>query len=362
MRRLVLVVVAGVSMLALITVAVFTGKRGGHSAEPELQVSTLWKAFEVTEEDEVACIIPTKGGKYLAAGNTYVEDKGHAYWVGELGTDGRKKWERSYAAKYGEKVSSLVPARGGRFWGVGGSHSPFVWMFDQNGELLFMNVIRNDLFTQAFAAMEAGDGAVLLAGKQGSDGWLARVAESGDVLWTQTFDRGKDECIMSATSSGQGHFVLVAVSGTYDKFGSGYTDLWILECDESGKLVRECTMPGRVAPAREPRVAAAAGRIVVGYIQSGFPEATPWLTCLDTELKKVWDKQVGQADLTFWGPSVVANPNGGFLVGWNRSGSYEVMQVDAGGHVLWRKSFPGAQGQLVPGGRGLGRVFLRQMR
>jgi len=68
-------------------------------------------------------------------------------------------------------------------------------------------------------------------GAGAQDGWLVRVNENGDSLWSQTYGGAGWDEIFSVSPTSDGGFILGGYSGS---FGPGAFDFWLIKTDEAG--------------------------------------------------------------------------------------------------------------------------------
>lgn len=338
----------------------------------EIPASRLWKTFAVRDAGEVSAIVAGIDDTYLAIGNTYSQAEGEGHWWGELNQDGRKTRETKNWDPAGFTNSRVMAARqnpDGSVWIVG---NRTVSKFSTDGKMLFSKSVYKisplDRFgLEVRTAVAASDGGLILAGQtkktsDTSDAWIMAINNEGQKLWEHSFDFGQDELIVSGIRSGKDQYVFAAVSGNYDKFGAGFNQVQLIQCTDQGTKTGEYSTKGTMLPGGMSTIASSDERIVLGVSRMQFPYRDAWLLCLDSELKPVWEKQIGGREVTAFTPAVGVSADGTFVTGWNATKSFRIWQIDQSGKVLTDQSFPNARGFYVPEKTGAGRLFLQDLK
>jgi hypothetical protein len=250
---------------------------------------------------------------------------------------------------------------------VGIFDGQFVWSLrrvDDSAKI----VTTEELVNQASAFLSAvllPDGkAVLLAGQFGFGGNVWKIDLDGEALWKQTYlsktDMSKTDIAekVAAKFSGialtddQGGFIAAGDFGKINKFGVGQRSVWLVRCDEAGKVVSETTFPGRL-PTISPL---GKGRFVVLYDAGTEMQVDSRVRAVDIDLTEQWENKVQFNALWSDRPAMSAIPSGrGFvLAGTNmskdgKSVRFECrfLQYDAQGRVVSLASIPVAEETFV---------------
>jgi hypothetical protein len=93
---------------------------------------------------------------------------------------------RDYSNQSGYSGGFVLPLQDGSYF-IGGNNpiSSFFARFTADGELVWMN--RNGIGVRPIRAVLEEDGMVTVAGKQGSNLWIARYDSDGNRLWVQSY-------------------------------------------------------------------------------------------------------------------------------------------------------------------------------
>lgn len=222
--------------------------------------------FPVQSDELTATSIAIAGeGTVYVAGEYYSDEPDDAgYWVARIDGAGETLWLKRFSEPDGTERTNVIALDNGRCLIVSNRYimnegnQPFLQELGADGTAgAPVNVISTA--TNVNAAMQLANGHVLLAGsvlkdergegeQYGYDAWAGEAAMDGTLVWQEPYDHGKDEDFYGLASAPDGGFYAIGNSGTLDKFGSGQSEVWLLHCDASGKLVKDAVFPdGRFA-------------------------------------------------------------------------------------------------------------------
>jgi hypothetical protein len=161
---------------------------------------------------------------------------------------------------------------------------------------------------------------VLVYGGLGAKGVVARFDLEGRLLSKQLYDRGKVESVEDLISSADGEtMLLVAETGTKDKFGLGPAEVRLMHCDAGGKVLRERLFAGRAPRACGPLI----GDRNVVIFDTEFRQFTNnSMAAYGAELTVSWHAPIGDlADLWVYQPAAVRMTPDYFLVAGQHQGN-----------------------------------------
>ena len=356
---------------ALASLWSIVGSTHAQESPGKIEVSPLWKTFSAADINEVTAITLGRDGKYLAIGSTYSSEQGESHWWGELDAAGKKVREVKDWDPRGFKNGTVVALRqtsDQSIWVIG---ERTVSKFTPERTLIFSEsaykISPLDRYSLGIsAAVDTGDGGLMLAGftgqtKEAFDAWLMKIDSAGKKVWEKSFDYGQDEWILHAVRK-KNQFVLTAVSGKFNKFGAGFDGVLLIAFSEQGKQIGKYAAKGSIFPRGVPTVVMEDGSVVVAYSRSSFPMRDAWLLCLDSSLKKVWEKQVAKPQATAFTPSVSRSSASALVVTWNGMNDFRLWGYDMDGNKLSEDSHRGARGFYVPKPSGGGQLFLQKMK
>lgn len=182
------------------------------------------RTFGGKGQDDLEVIVLTKDGGYVLAGSSdsspLRDDKGQNikrdksqgnldYWIIRLDADGKELWQQSYGGKYVDQLRSMVSTKDGGFLVGGYSNSPV------SGEKAQGNY------------------------GEGGDFWILKLDEKGTIEWQQTIGGDKDDQLQVVQQGRDGNYIVAGNSGSTTRTSKNGTDLWILKLDETGNILWE---------------------------------------------------------------------------------------------------------------------------
>ena len=248
-----------------------------NDAQTQSPPLTQWQyIYGGSNADVGYCISATSDGGYVATSTTQSSDgdvTGHQggidVWVTKLNVEGLIEWQRCYGGSLSEPYSNTIleapgggymvgsttfsydgditcPAKGGRIWLV---------RIDASGEVIW------DLCPAGVSSSSIGsitttsDGDWLICGGTWAvdqdgcgngqmDLWMARVSDSGQVLWSRCYGGSHEDRANHVTHTSDGGFVLTGSSRSNDGDLSGVNPYsmppapastgWVLKVDAEG--------------------------------------------------------------------------------------------------------------------------------
>ncbi len=230
-----------------------------------------------------------------------------------------------------------------RSFGAGGSD---VWVLrlDQDGNVVWENAYGGTGDDFAYSVQQVSDGGFIVAGGTRSfgagnfDDWVLRLDNDGSVVWENAYGGAGDDWANSVqqTFDSDGNPSGFIVAGSTFSFGAGGRDAWVLRLDDDGNVIWENSYGGsRDDTAHQIQQTSDGGFIVAGETSS-FGPLSAWVFKLDGDGGVVWDHVYGGADS---GSSVQQTSDGGFVVSGSAGGSAWVGRLDAEGNPVWQDTF-----------------------
>ncbi|MGA0556453.1 putative Ig domain-containing protein [Larkinella sp. VNQ87] len=309
-----------------------------HFAKAQSQPGKLWdKTFGGEDNEYLNDVLATSDGGYLLGGTSW-SDKGADktensrgpagfrgetdIWLVKVKADGTKQWDKTIGSNPSESLTSLVATADGGYL-LGGSANTSIYE-------------------------HVGDKTA--TGKGGSDYWLVKINANGAIQWDKTFGGGSNDVLVSLLKTADGGYLLAgySASSTGDdktEASKGGTDYWLVKLKADGTRQWDKTYGGLYSDRLSAIVATTDG----GYLLGGYfsTEQTPisglseyWLTKLDANGAKQWDKKVGENPNSMATKLLVAN-DGGYLLGWTSGLNPDGGQTEPskGGYDFWLFKF-----------------------
>lgn len=196
-------------------------------------------------QDLVKAVVQTKDGGYIIGGSsaspislkvrkgdTDPYGKRHDnlggldFWIIKLDSKGKVAWQRTLGGQYTDILESIEPTNDGGFIVGGYTNSPsstdkaldgfgegdyWVLKLDKNGDTEWQQVLGGEQDDHIACVTQANDGGYILAGnsasaatgnksrsnKSGTDFWVVKLDEKGEILWQRTYNTGKVDVLTS---------------------------------------------------------------------------------------------------------------------------------------------------------------------
>jgi hypothetical protein len=196
------------------------------------------------------------------------------------------------------------------------------------------------------------------------DIWLLRTDAAGEILWQQRYGgAGRETAVGIALAPGGGYFLAGAVDSLNGdvQAARGQKDIWLARLNETGVLLWQRTLGGSAGERAAGVSALPGGGCIVygettssdGDVQELRGSADIWLVRLDADGKTLWSRTIGgkATDQIF---TVKPAPGGGFLVvGSTTSSEGDILNnrgasdallahVDDNGKLLWLETYGGS--------------------
>ena len=265
------------------------------------------------------------------------------FWVVRLDADGNVLWDRTYGGANSDYLQALKPTADGGFILVGYSGSP--------------------------------PGGTKTAPNYGTiDAWLVRVDAQGNPLWDVSFGGSSVEDLKDVLVLPDGGFLAggraASTDGDLAGLNHGNEDAWVIRLDAQGRLLWQKTYGGSGSDQLRALQPAPDG----GFLLAGHSESVPsgnktaphrggidyWVVRVDAGGNVLWDRTFGGSDFDIL-RRAAAMPNGGWILagqsaggpsGNKTSGSYGevniwLVRIDLDGNSEWDLSLGGSEGEIA---------------
>jgi hypothetical protein len=228
----------------------------------------------------------------------------------------------------------------------------------------------------AYAVTHTTDGGYVLAGQSNSnngdvsgnhgaeDIWVAKISSTGNLEWQRSLGSGGTEWADSIQQTQDGGFIIAGRSNTNggDVTGNhGSYDFWVLKLNASGTLLWQKSLGGSSLDVAKYAIETSDnGFLIVGSTSSNDGDVTA-----TNALESVWVVKTNPVGVIEWQKTYGGSNNesanyiqpttdGGFiLTGYSDSNDGDltanngaldiwVFKIDAGGNLLWQKSYGGS--------------------
>ena len=181
------------------------------------------------------------------------------------------------------------------------------------------------------------------------DGWILKLNQNGDTLWTKKFDNnGKCDCFNNIEISSDGGFIIIGDSYT----SSGIGDIYLVKTDNQGieewhQIYSETSQEGN-----DVKQTTDGGYIIVGELQiPPIWEENVFLIKYNSQGDTLWTKTFGGGDSDY-GNSVQQTSDGGYIItgayDYYGNGSVYLIKTDGQGNTLWINELDNPLVKLYP--------------
>ena len=321
---------------------------------------TLWtKTYGGQYNESAFSIQQTTDGGFIVAGYTYTFGPGN-YDVYLLRTDpnGDTLWTRTYGGTDGDYGYSVRQTTDGGYIIAGQTESfgqtyndVYLIKTDNSGDTVWTRTYDAGSYEAANSVKQTDDGGFIIAGyifyvgTQNRDFFLVKTDVNGDTMWTRIYGGSEPDEAWSVIQASDGGYV---VAGYTASFGSGNEDIWLLKTDANGDTVWTKIIGGNgIDDARDIQQTTDGGYIVAGSTDS-YGSGELYLIKTDADGNTQWARRYGGHDYDY-GNCVRQTSDGGFVATgytWvGPDGWYDVFLVktNENGNTMWTASYGGSQ-------------------
>lgn len=290
------------------------------------------KSFGISKNDNSHKLIQTSDGGYLTVGSTRGKDSSTSkklfddILVCKMNKDGEQLWTKTYGGKEGEDViNSVIETDDKSLMLIGktnsidfeenlkGDYDLLLMKLDEQGELIWKKNYGGSNYDIGIDIDKDKEGNFYLGGYTGSvDGdiistkgksefWALKVNDLGEIIWTQTYGRDKDEVLTDMQLSMDGGLLLYGSSNSVDTIylppnqGGGVIKNhgWLLKTDKFGKQLwdylydHERDEPYQVVEDKKGEIS------ITGFTnvyRDVYPPRYFWICKIDKNGQLIWEK------------------------------------------------------------------------
>ena len=353
------------------------------------------KVYGGSIDEGIYSLIADKTGGYLFAGWTISNDGnvsgnhgiGDA-WIAAIGCQGNLKWKKTLGGSLDESANQIIPAADGGFLFIGNAassdgdvtgnrSSPDAWVvkFNNGGNIVWQKTfgdVRSDAGASVAATIDGGyvlliDSDADASGQVANNNvWVIKIDKDGNQLWKTELNDPASDLGRKIIVTGDNGFLLV---GSSEPAESGIADAWAVKLDAAGNTLWEKKYGGSNIDIFTSVINTQdGGYAAVGFTNSvdgdvvgkhpgsdpfGFRESMDvWVVKIDAGGNIQWQKPYG-GSADDQGSTIVSTANGYAIGGNTFSNDGDVtfnhnefndawlVEVDAGGNLLWQKTYGG---------------------
>ena len=339
------------------------------SAQPSwIEWSQTYGGIEADGQLHYVYVVDVSDGGFVLAGNTESFGAGSSdFWLIKVNSLGVMEWNHTYGGTLSERPASLISTSEGGYalvgytdsFGVGESD---VWLVKTDA---YGNVEWNQTYggfgsDEGKSVVETSDGGYVVVGittsfgAGGTDFWLIKTDEHGNMQWNKSYGGLKQEIAYSVIETSDTGFALVGKTASFDDDRS---DCWLIKTDNLGNMEWNQTFGGENNDSAESIVETSDGGFgLVGVTESFVAGGSDWTNCLLIKMDDFgnmeWYKIFG-GEYSDWGHSIISTSDGGFaLAGQTESfgeGGYDcwLIKTDSNGNIEWSRTYGGEETDIA---------------
>ncbi|MCR5861009.1 T9SS type A sorting domain-containing protein [Flavobacterium sp. J372] len=221
--------------------------------------------------DVLKTIIQTRDGGYIIGGssssgvsekilNGGVDPYGKSeknrgaldFWIVKLDAQGKIKWQKTFGGRYADVLQSLEQTQDNGYIIGGTSNSPasqdktsdsygasdfWVIKLDAEGNMQWQNIFGGEGDDRLSVITQTKDKGYIIGGssassatgnkkkpsKNGTDFWILKLDEAGEITWQETYDNGATDLLVSLIENNDGSYLVGGYSKT-ETTGTTKTD------------------------------------------------------------------------------------------------------------------------------------------
>jgi len=210
---------------------------------------TLWtRTFGSNDYEKGKSIFQTSDGGYIFTGSSRSSGLGEEdVFLIKTDSAGIGDWLRVFGGADHDCGNSVAQTSDGGYIIAGETESFGIGSLE--GYVVRTDMYADTLWTRTFGGSgddaltcirSAAEGGYILAGYTSSfgagmaDGWLIKMDDSGDTLWTRTFGGAGNDYIYSVWQTSDGGYML---GGSTESFGAVNGDVYVIKTDSTGDML-----------------------------------------------------------------------------------------------------------------------------
>lgn len=312
-----------------------------------------YKSYGWIYLDEGESLQQTSDGGFLIAGYTYRSLTGGAdVYLIKTDSHGNLEWEKFYGGASDDWANCIRATHDGYYILAGGTGSfdvegsdVYLLKVDENGELIWQRTFGGSLSEEALSVAPADDGGYIVAGHTTSFGagsediYVVKTDDMGNPQWSKTFGGIYDDKAYAVQQTSDGGYI---IGGGTNYFGIFPPDAILIKTSSTGDSLWTALLGGQQSDAGSAVIETFDScYVLVGWTMSrGAGQHDVYVAKVNINGQLIWDETFG-GDQTDIGRSVYQTFDGGFIIaGYSKSfGATDqdayIIRLNFKGDSLW---------------------------
>lgn len=200
--------------------------------------------------------------------------------------------------------------------------------------------------------LELSDGGYLIAGSTssygagGQDGYVIKINESGDTVWTKTYGGSGNDQFNSIVKTLDNNYIIV---GSTSSFGPNGSNMFVVKIDSIGDTIWQRAYGTIYDDGGERVISVSDGGYVIvgGSVSGGSYSSVIYLYKLNSNGDSIWAQNYGKK-ISNGGFQVLQTDDSGFIIvgstsnGVANSRDVFLIKTNSIGDTLWTKTYGGS--------------------
>lgn len=283
---------------------------------------TLWtKTYGGSGFEDGHCR-PTSDGGFIVLGRTESSETDCDAWVIKTDENGDSIWSQTYGGSDYDWGYSICQTTDNGYIFTGstssyGAGERDLWLIktDANGILLWEKTYGGIYEDIGYCVQQTADNGFIVTGCLGLSQtdvavWLIKTDESGDSIWSKTFNGNSYDVGMSVRETSDQGYIICGYTGS---FGVGESDIWLIKTNEMGDSLWSQTYGGVNSDIGICiQETSDGGYIIIGHTGSFFDLCDVYLLKTDSSGNIEWDRTFGENDSNL-GTDIQQTLDGGYI-------------------------------------------------
>ncbi len=274
-------------------------------------------------------------------------------------------------------IAGFTKSNDGNISGNHGGSDFWIVKIDNSGNIQWQKCLGGSKDDYATSIQQTSDGGFIIAGYTcskngdilenhgGSDFWIVKIDNSGNIQWQKCLGGSKDDYATSIQQTSDGSFIIAGYtcSNNRDVSGNhGDYDCWIVKINDIGNIQWQKCLGGSSSDRAESIQQTSDGGFIMtgrtgsndGDVLGNHGGQDYWVVKLNNIGNIQWQKCLGGSS-SDWVHSIQQTSDGGFIVAgetWSNDGDvsgmhgdddYWVVKLDNSGNIKWQKCLGGSK-------------------
>ena len=164
------------------------------------------------------------------------------------------------------------------------------------------------------------------------DGWVFKVDENGNMVWSKFYGGAKEDILQSVVKIKEGYIL----AGYTISYGKGDADFWVIKIDENGNEMWNKTYGSKYTEYADHIVKGENGYIVAGKKIENDNYMT-WILKIDENGNEIWNKTYDILDHV----SFIKKMGDGYILGGETAFYGCLAKIDENGSIKWVRIYDG---------------------